>query len=208
MAVTQNGALSATRMSGSPGNPKVGGDLHTLWRVNEVRLRKYVSRRVRDRSAVEDIIQDVYVKALQKFSTISSPEHGDNWLFRITVNTVIDYYRHPQSSTGLPEDLAFPELHSDEVTELACCLRPMIETLPAKYKEAVIMSELDGLPQREVARHSGISLSGAKSRVQRGREQLEQAIRRCCDIKVEKNGIVGYEQRTPAGGSKTLKCCN
>ena len=203
-----NWAQLATKMSGLSRNPEVGGDLTALWRANEVRLRKYVSRRVRDRSAVEDIIQDVYVKALQKFYTIDSPESSVGWLFRITVSTVIDYYRRPQISTELPEDLAFPEPHSDEVTELASCVRPMIETLPAKYKEALIMSELDGLVQREVARQSGISLSGAKSRVRRGREQLEQTIRRCCDIKVEKNGIVGYEQRTPAGGSKTLKCCN
>ncbi len=181
--------------------------LTALWLDNEMRLRHYIARRINDASVVEDIMQDVYIKAHQKFSTINSPSHAANWLFRVSANAVIDYYRRPQRSTELPEEIAEPEPNWDHLADLANCVRPIIETLPSKYQEALILAELEGLPQREIAKRSGISISGAKSRVQRGRESFKQAIRKCCDIKVEKNGFISYQRRIVAETSATPKCC-
>jgi RNA polymerase sigma-70 factor (ECF subfamily) len=58
------------------------------------------------------------------------------------------------------------------------------------------------LPQKEVADRLGLSLSGAKSRVQRGREKLRQNLSECCDIETGKNGIVGFELRDPKRGCR------
>ena len=74
--------------------------------------------------------------------------------------------------------------------ELAPCLTPMIGRLAEPYRTAIELTSLRGLTQAEAARHVGISLSGMKSRVQRGREQLRQMLVRCCEIDVDVRGGV------------------
>jgi RNA polymerase sigma-70 factor (ECF subfamily) len=66
----------------------------------------------------------------------------------------------------------------------------MIYSLPEPYRDAVVLTELEGLTQRELANRLGISLSGAKSRVQRGRAQLKQMLDECCTFEFDRRGKV------------------
>lgn len=86
-----------------------------------------------------------------------------------------------------------PEPEQDYIAELASCLQPLIDDLPDIYKEPRVLSEIEGLTQKEVAERLKLSLPGAKSRVQRGREKLRERLTDCCDVETGKNGIVGYE---------------
>jgi RNA polymerase sigma-70 factor (ECF subfamily) len=72
--------------------------------------------------------------------------------------------------------------------ELATCLMPMLDRLPQTYREAVVLAELDGLTQREAAEQLGLSLSGAKSRVQRGRKALRLMLDECCHVQLDAGG--------------------
>jgi RNA polymerase sigma-70 factor (ECF subfamily) len=75
----------------------------------------------------------------------------------------------------------------------------MIYSLPAPYREALLLTEFDGLTQQQLAARVGISLSGAKSRVQRGREQLKQMLHECCSFEFDRRGkVIGCEPRTAA----------
>jgi RNA polymerase sigma-70 factor (ECF subfamily) len=65
------------------------------------------------------------------------------------------------------------------------------------YRITLTLSEIEGLPQQQVAERLGLSLSGAKSRIQRGREKLRQRLLDCCDIETGRVGIIGYEPRVP-----------
>ena len=176
----------------------MGNELFNLWRSSEARLKRYVAQSVHDRSAIDDILQDVFVKAHVSYSDLRSPELADRWLFRITRNTVIDYHRRLRRSGALPANLTEHEPDSTVSSELASCVRPLISVLPEKYREALIISELEGLGQRKVAEHLGITLSGAKSRVQRGRRKLLSAITECCKVQTGANGIIGFEMNSPA----------
>ena len=81
-------------------------------------------------------------------------------------------------------------------TELAGCLRPMIERLSREYRQAVILVDLEGLTQQEAAAHLGLSLSGMKSRVQRGRRQLKGMLEACCTIELDRRrGVADYDLR-------------
>jgi RNA polymerase sigma-70 factor, ECF subfamily len=72
----------------------------------------------------------------------------------------------------------------------------MIQLLPENYREAVILSELKGLTQKEVARLQGTSLSGAKSRVQRGRSLLKNMLAECCRLEFDHRGrLCDYEPK-------------
>jgi RNA polymerase sigma-70 factor, ECF subfamily len=92
------------------------------------------------------------------------------------------------------------EPEQEEIKERAlqladCCLRPMIEALPAIYRDALIMTDLEGLSQKALAEKLGISISGAKSRVQRAREKLKEEILNCCQYEFDKYGNI-------------ISCCN
>jgi RNA polymerase sigma-70 factor (ECF subfamily) len=80
----------------------------------------------------------------------------------------------------------------------------MVQRLPPNYRDAIALVELEGLTQRAAAERLGISLSGAKSRVQRGREKLRLLLEDCCRIQLDASGgIAGYEAR---GGASCAAC--
>jgi RNA polymerase sigma-70 factor (ECF subfamily) len=166
-----------------------------FWQEHKTRLRSYIARRLRESDAVDDILQDVFLKVHTSLHTVKSRGSITVWLFRIASNAIADHYRSQKPWDELPDELPSPEPERDYVAELATCLRPLIADLPEAYQSALVLSELDGLPQKEVASRLGISLSGAKSRVQRGREKLRQRLLDCCDIETGRGGIIGCEPR-------------
>ncbi len=87
-------------------------------------------------------------------------------------------------------------------TELAGCLRPMIERLSGEYRQAVVLVDLEGLTHQEAAAQLGLSLSGMKSRVQRGRRQLKEMLEACCTIELDRRrGVVDYDLRNQQDSS-------
>jgi RNA polymerase sigma-70 factor, ECF subfamily len=80
--------------------------------------------------------------------------------------------------------------------ELAGCLRPMISRLSGEYRQAVVLVDLEGLTQQAAAVQLGLSLSGMKSRVQRGRRQLKGMLEACCKIELDRRrGVLDYDLR-------------
>ena len=177
------------------------------WRGRRADLRRFVSKRVSDRHEAEDIVQDVLVRAHESMHRLESAERLSAWLARIATNRIIDHYRSRRPAEELPEDLVATQPEDDPVVTLAPCLPAMVERLPATYRDAVRLSELEEVPQREVARRLGISLSGAKSRVQRGRGLLRQIVEACCRVFVTGTTIDGFERVAGDGGcSGSARC--
>lgn len=80
--------------------------------------------------------------------------------------------------------------------ELATCLRPMVERLAPLYREAVLLVDLQGLTHAAAAVRLGLSTSGTKSRVQRGRRALEGMVRDCCRVQLDAGGrVMAFEAR-------------
>ncbi|MCD6707997.1 MAG: RNA polymerase sigma factor SigZ [Thiobacillus sp.] len=171
-----------------------------FWIEHKSRLRSYVAKRVRESGAVDDILQDVFLKAYASLHTVKSPGSLAAWLYRIAANSITDHYRGQKPSEEISDEFAAPEPEPDYFAELASCLQPLIADLPETYRLPLVLSEVDGLTQKEVAVRLGLSLSGAKSRVQRGREKLRQLLFKCCDIETGRSGIVGYEVRDKRRG--------
>ena len=159
--------------------------------------------RVRDH-ATADILQDVFLKARTRMAQLKSPEKLEGWLFLIARNAVADHYRKSKSHEELPADMPThaPEVEIECAEQLRATFRRMITELPAPYGEAPILTEFDGLTQKQLAERLGISLSGAKSRVQRGREKLKESLLDCCGFEFDRRGQI--IDRTP----KRPDCCN
>jgi RNA polymerase sigma-70 factor (ECF subfamily) len=168
-----------------------------LWQEHKTRLRGFIAKRVRERDAVDDILQEVFLKVDRGLHTVKSHGSLAAWMYRVAANAITDHYRAREAWAELPADdeLPAPEPEQDFIAELATCLQPLIADLPLTYRSALMMSEIEGLAQKEVANRLGISLSGAKSRVQRGREKLRQRLLDCCDVEFGQGGVIGYERR-------------
>jgi len=81
--------------------------------------------------------------------------------------------------------------------ELATCLEPLLKQLPNAYREAVILADFRGEAQRTVAERLGLSVPGAKSRVQRGRALLRHLLQACCELEIDHRGsVVDFQARS------------
>ncbi|NNE44066.1 MAG: RNA polymerase sigma factor SigZ [Gemmatimonadetes bacterium] len=175
-----------------------------IWHDYHTRLRAFIAGRVGEDSA-DDLLQDVFIKTHAHRASLRDETKLESWLFRVARNAVTDHYRAARPSDPLPEWLAAPESDpaSEAQRELAACLGPMIDRLPEKYRGAVRLAELEGLTQAEVARREGLSLSGAKSRVQRGRERLRGLLLDCCEVQLSRSGgVMGYTPRERCGSGE------
>ena len=175
--------------------------LEHIWHEFAVKLGQFIRARVSDPATAEDILQDVFVKIQKQLGQLRDLAKLEGWIYLIARNAIIDHYRTRKETVEVPETLpAEPDANDGEIQELKASFRRMIYSLPDPYREAVILTELDGLTQQELATRLGISLSGAKSRVQRGRAQLKQMLDECCTFEFDRRGkVIGCEPR-PKGG--------
>lgn len=166
----------------------------STWRDYRASLVRFVNSRVNDSAAAEDIVHDVLVRAYARRDSLRDEEKTGAWLFQMTRNAIVDHYRARRPQVEVPEDLVAPEEESSAREELARCLTSLIDQLPEGARQAIELAELQGLTQQETADRLGISLSGAKSRVQRARTQLHDMLIECCRIERDvRGGIIDFE---------------
>lgn len=174
--------------------------LEQIWNDFAGKLARFIRARVADPATAEDILQDVFVKIQKRLGELHDPAKLEGWIHSIARNTIIDHYRRRRETVELPATLpAEPEGDDGEVEELKAAFRRMIYSLPEAYRDAVVLTEFSGLTQQQLADRLGISLSGAKSRVQRGRAQLRQMLDECCTFEFDRRGkVIGCEPRAKA----------
>lgn len=163
----------------------VSSETQKIWDVFHNKLLSFIHKRVEDKAAADDILQDVFMKIHKNIDTVKEHRKIDSWVYQIARNTIIDHYRIRKNNVELPEWLASPDVASEKSSEqeIFACLSSLLEQLPEKYRSAVRRYDLEGMSQKEIAELENISLSGAKSRVQRGRAKLIEALHECCHCK-------------------------
>lgn len=164
-------------------------------------LRRFVAKRVSPEH-VDDLVQDILLRMHERAGDLHDEARLPGWAFRIAQSVVADHHRRrrPEQLVADGEEPAEPEgeeADDGNVNEIvAGWLRPMLALLPDEYQEAVEFVDVEGLSQRAYAERAGLSLSGAKSRVQRGRRMLEEVVRACCDLEIDARGnVIAYERR-------------
>lgn len=167
-----------------------------LWEEYRLALSRFVLTRVGDPTIAEDIVQDVLIKVYKQLSTLKDRGKILPWMYQIAKNAIVDHYRRYRPTEDIDAVVAIEANHADDLAEkaLAQCLLPWVSQLPAKYQQAVTMSEFDGMTQKEVARRLELSLPGAKSRIQRGRKLLKKRFVACCRMELDRRGnLLNYE---------------
>lgn len=163
-----------------------------IWQTYREQLFNFILKKVPSYSVAEDIVQDVLLTINEEIDTLREQEKLLSWMFRITRNEIAQYYRKKKEHIDI-ESLHLFDDDTKEASaqkELSTCLRPMIEALPNIYKEALTLGELEELPQSEVAKRLNISLSGAKSRIQRGRAILQKQFTDNCNLTMDSKGSI------------------
>jgi RNA polymerase sigma-70 factor, ECF subfamily len=184
-----------------------------LWENFHEPLEKFIARRVANPHDAEDLLQEVFVKISLKLDTLMDQEKIHAWIYQIARNVIIDYYRSGKTFAELPEDLAEGEdgvlgpsaegegqagAGGNANAEMAGCLTTMVQQLPEKYREAILLTEFENLTQKALAERLGLSVSGAKSRVQRARKLLKDMMLDCCRLEFDRCGnIIEFQKYQP-----------
>ena len=159
-----------------------------VWEEFSDRLRSFIRARVASDADADDLLSDVFMKVHTRIDGLHDDERIASWLYRITRNTVIDHYRRRRENTDLL-DLPGPEMSERDAEQtIAGDLRGMVDDLPDKYRQALLLTEFEGLTQVEMADELGLSVSGAKSRVQRARGMLRDELLACCHFEFDRRG--------------------
>lgn len=164
--------------------------LTTAWTAHESELRGWLLRRVGNAALADDLLQDLFLKALRQGERFCAVENARAWLFEVARNTLADHLRVARNMVELPDDLVAPTDDTDAIDALSACLPRVLSELSADDREAITQCDLQGMSQADFARTKGVSLSAAKSRVQRARVRLRAQMSVVCQVQMDDGGRV------------------
>ncbi|MCX7141113.1 MAG: sigma-70 family RNA polymerase sigma factor [Proteobacteria bacterium] len=172
----------------------------TAWHQHEAELRGWLRRRMGNAADAEDILQDVFLKAMRQGERFCAIVNARAWLYEVARNALADRLRLARDTVQLPENLSADIEEAATVDSLAACLPRVLSELSAEDREAITLCDLERLPQEEYARRKGLSLPGAKSRVQRARKRLRERLTQACQVRLDADGQVSdFVLRPPVG---------
>ncbi len=179
--------------------PSLPDDLSRTFAALRASLRSYLRKRVGDAAAVDDLVQDVFVKATAAIRAGRAPSNLTGWLYAAARSTAVDHFRATRPATEeLDEDLLDPGIADDALLhqELANCLRPLAQRLPAIYRDTLLAADFDGQPLKALAERQGVSLSAIKSRASRARSMLKERLLACCHVETAGGLVADYHRRS------------
>lgn len=163
----------------------------------EGKLEAFIRKRVSDEEDSKDLLQQVLLKLFRHCEKLEAVKNMQAWVYQLTRNTLNDYYRETARKQAYSQLNEFGETagladqqEENIQKEMLEYIRPMIELLKPMYSQPLIMSDLEGISQQQIADHLGISLSGAKSRIQRAREQLRELMLECFVLETSRDGQI------------------
>ena len=164
------------------------------WLEYRKKLLAFIRAKVETSEDAEDILNDVFSKLVKVASENKYPDNLVPWLYHVTKNRIVDYYRSKGRFEQLPEDLAEDHEKADAIKSISKCMLPMIQALPENYQQPLMLSEIEGQKYIEVANELHLTLSAVKSRILRGRKLLYGSILACCEIRRDNTGkVIDYE---------------
>jgi RNA polymerase sigma-70 factor (ECF subfamily) len=187
-------------------------DPEALWLEFRRTLRAFVARRVPFPADVDDIVQWVFLQLHRRLADVRNGDRIHAWLYTTARRAIADYYRSGVRRHEVPSgdalDLDRLEIaleapaESETRAEVAACLAPVVERLAPPDREAIELVEIQGVRLAEAAERSGVSLPGMKSRIQRARRRLKEAMLACCRIALDGTGVpIACETKKPDGSS-------
>ena len=169
----------------------------TAWDLFHLPVQRFLQSRLSNPADAEELLQETFLRLHRTRPRINGERRIRAWLFRTARNLLVDHYRTTRDLLPLADDTVDESMQpATPLAELESCLNPLSANLPEIYRSALQM-DLDGIPQATIARAQNLSLSGAKSRVQRARQLLLREFERCCRFSRDEQGnLLDYRERS------------
>jgi len=172
--------------------------MEQIYKQYYTRLFSFINSKVHNKEDAKDILSEVFIKTYTNIDKLDSNERLTSWIFTITRNTIIDFYRKNnknQNNIEFDEEYIFEEKEQGStINELYNCIEPIINSLAPKYAEALYLSEIKELKQNTIAQMLGISTSNIKNIIFRGKKQIKDKLLQCCHYEYDKFGnITDYD---------------
>jgi RNA polymerase sigma-70 factor, ECF subfamily len=157
-------------------------------------VRAFVSRRVAHPQDAEDITQETLLRLYRNVEELRDVGAFDGWMYRIARNAIADHHRSgarrpvPVDTTDFDVIETVEEAEESVEALLTACVRTLLTRVPDNYRQALELTDLGDLTQDQAAAELGLSTSGMKSRVQRGRRLLRAEITHCCQLSLDVHG--------------------
>jgi RNA polymerase sigma-70 factor, ECF subfamily len=199
----------ASLETASPNTAPSPQDIALAYQNLRQTLLGFLRKKVSDNTVAEDLLHEVFLKALNAIERGDSPTNLNGWLYSIAKNSVVDYYRTKRPTDPLPDELIAPE-SDDDLTEqdLARCLKPLTESLPPMYRNTLLAADFEGQTLQLIADRESLSLSAIKSRASRGRQMLKQSLLACCQVDVSQSGqVVDFHANNMVQKNDKPSCC-
>ena len=189
-------------------------EFREIYQEFQPKIRQFLSRMLGDQAA-EDIAQEVFAKVSRSLDSFKGRSSFSTWIYRIATNAALDKLRSPsfkRSSehttledsagiedrnvwTGQTEFAVDQEVVRKEMSE---CVREFVDRLPPDYSTVLILSELEGFKNREIADILNISLDNVKVRLHRARTSLKKELASGCTFYHNEEGTLACD-RKPVG---------
>lgn len=179
-----------------------------VWDALGEDLRRFLRSRLPSEADADDLLQNVFLRVLQEIGSLRQSDRLASWVYQIARREIVNFYRRrtPRPQESVEDAVDEGRSVGNRNHAVGAWLSAMVDKLPDTLREAVRLYEVENLPQAEIARRLQISLSGAKSRVQRGRRQLERLLRGCCQVELDRRGNVINCQPATTDSCRETSC--
>jgi RNA polymerase sigma-70 factor, ECF subfamily len=177
-------------------------EITSIWTGFHKELKAFIQNKTRNSADTDDILQDVFIKIIRNIDKVDQSDKLRHYLYGIVRNAISDYYKSKRPILDTADnhyELSEDEAQTLNETVAECCIMPFIDKLPEHYREALLIVEIQDVSQKELAERLGISYSGAKSRVQRGKEKLKELLVECCSYESDVYGNILNNEKNKCG---------
>ncbi len=161
------------------------------WRAHEAELLAFLARHAADAESAQDVVQEVFVKAMRQGRGFCSLDNPRAWLFQVARNALVDSGRLQRATAELSDDLAAPPAEERApVDALDTCIARNLPFLGDDDRDILQRCDLDGQTVRGYAESAGLSLPAAKARLLRARKRLREILVERCGVRFDADGSV------------------
>jgi RNA polymerase sigma-70 factor (ECF subfamily) len=178
-----------------PDNPiftmEMTTEITSIWDNFHKELKSFIQNKTRNAADTDDILQDAFIRIIRNLDKVNQSDNLRHYLYGIVRNAIYDHFNRKKTviyTDELKDVLSDEEARDLNAAVAECCIKPFINKLPDHYRDALLITEFQDISQKELAVRLNISYSGAKSRVQRGKEKLKELLLECCPYKSDPYG--------------------
>ncbi len=176
-------------------------------------IYNYVLRMVRNRDIAEELTQEIFIKTYKNLSSFRGDSKISTWIYGIATNSCLDYFRTSDFKKGQKTDAIILDILPQEAdsegikkiltieenlikSEMAECIRDYIESLSSDYRTVIILHDLEGFKNHEIARILSCSLDTVKIRLHRARKKLQSILASNCNFYLDENNVLCCDRKS------------